>query len=75
MIDRGSGIPPRDLTHVFERFRQIDRDKHEQPGIGVGLAIAQGLVRVHGGDIAVESRLEEGSKFTIRLPMARDTGG
>lgn len=75
VIDRGSGIPPLDLTHVFERFRQIDRDKHEQPGIGVGLAIAQGLVRVHGGDIAVESRLEEGSKFTIRLPMARDTGG
>ena len=73
VIDRGCGISPGDLTHVFERFRQIDRDKHEQPGIGVGLAIAQGLVRVHGGDIDVESRLDEGSKFTIRLPVARDT--
>jgi len=73
VIDRGSGIPPGDLPHVFERFRQIDRDKHEQPGIGVGLAIAQGLVRVHGGDIEVESKLDEGSKFTIRLPVARDT--
>ncbi len=69
VIDQGIGVSTRDLPHVFERFRQIDRAKHEQPGIGVGLAIAQGLVRVQGGDILVESKVNAGSTFTICLPV------
>jgi signal transduction histidine kinase len=72
VVDEGIGISAADLPHVFDRFRQIDRDRHEQAGIGVGLAIARGLARVHGGDIAVESRLDRGSKFTVWLPVAEE---
>lgn len=70
MTDRGVGIPAEHLSHVFERFRQIDREKMEQQGIGVGLSIAQELIRLRGGEITVESVLDEGSTFTIRLPVA-----
>jgi two-component system sensor histidine kinase/response regulator len=72
VVDEGIGIAAADLPHIFERFRQIDRDRHEQAGIGVGLAIARGLARVHGGDITVESRLGRGSKFTLWLPVAEE---
>ncbi len=57
VADQGAGIAPGDLPHVFERFRQFNRNRQEQAGIGVGLAIARGLVRVHGGDIEVDSDL------------------
>lgn len=68
--DHGVGIRPEDIPHLFERFRQIDRERMEQQGVGVGLAIARELIRLHSGDIVVESRFGEGSTFTIRLPTA-----
>lgn len=66
--DEGVGIPPDDLDHLFERFRQIGRAKMEQQGTGLGLAIAQDLIHLHDGEIVVESTPEKGSTFTIRLP-------
>jgi two-component system, sensor histidine kinase and response regulator len=66
--DEGVGIPSSDLAHLFERFRQIGREKMEQQGSGLGLAIAQELIHLHGGEITTESTLEKGSTFTIRLP-------
>ena len=68
--DEGIGVAPSDLPRLFERFRQIDRERMEQQGTGLGLAIARALVRVHGGEIGVESKLGEGSTFAIRLPAA-----
>ena len=68
--DEGVGIAPQELPHLFERFRQIDRDHLEQQGMGLGLAIARELVRLHRGDIEVQSRVGAGSTFTIRLPVA-----
>lgn len=68
--DDGVGIPTDQQEHIFERFRQINRDKLEQQGTGLGLAIAQQLIHLHGGDIAVDSAPGEGSTFTIRLPPA-----
>jgi len=68
VIDQGIGIAPNHIPHIFERFRQIDRERHEQAGIGVGLSIARGLAQTHGGDIEAESTLGEGSKFTLWLP-------
>ncbi|MGD2176794.1 MAG: response regulator [Anaerolineae bacterium] len=70
VTDEGVGIAREDLPHLFERFRQINRDRMEQQGMGLGLTIARELVRLHGGEITVESTLGEGSTFTIHLPVA-----
>ncbi len=72
VADEGPGIAPSEIPHIFERFRQVDRDKMEQQGVGLGLSIAQELVRLHGGEIVVASRRGQGSTFTIRLPVAKN---
>jgi signal transduction histidine kinase len=66
--DEGVGIPPEQQEHLFDRFRQLNRDQLEQQGAGLGLAIADELIRLHGGEIRVESAPQEGSTFTILLP-------
>ncbi|MBN1810402.1 MAG: HAMP domain-containing histidine kinase [Anaerolineae bacterium] len=66
--DEGIGIPPAEISHIFERLHQVDRDKLEQQGVGLGLVIAQGLIHLHGGRITVESQHGVGSRFTICLP-------
>ncbi len=71
VTDEGVGIASANLSHLFERFRQIDRDKMEQQGTGLGLAITKALIGCMGGDVTVKSVLGEGSTFTIRLPVAR----
>jgi signal transduction histidine kinase len=68
--DWGVGIPEDQLAHLFERFRQINREKMEQQGAGLGLVIAQALISCMNGDITVESSYGEGSEFTIHLPVA-----
>lgn len=70
MADQGIGIPPEASPYLFRRFQQIDRERQEQQGVGLGLAIAQETVRLHGGVIEVESTVGQGSTFTIRLPVA-----
>jgi two-component system sensor histidine kinase/response regulator len=70
VTDEGVGIPPGEIPHAFERFRQIDRERMEQQGAGLGLPIAQEIVRLHGGEIEVTSVVREGSTFTIKLPLA-----
>jgi PAS domain S-box-containing protein len=69
--DTGQGIGAELLPHIFERFRQGDNSStRRQSGLGLGLAIAHQLVRLHGGEIAVESAgLNQGSRFTVRLPI------
>jgi signal transduction histidine kinase len=71
--DQGIGIAAEEIPHLFERFRQIGRDKNEQQGAGLGLAIARELIQLHGGKITVESKPGEGSVFTIRLPVAEES--
>lgn len=67
--DEGVGIAAEEIPHLFERFRQIGREQMEQQGSGLGLAIAQELMVLHGGEIIVDSKLGQGSTFTIRLPV------
>ncbi|MBP7998652.1 MAG: HAMP domain-containing histidine kinase [Chloroflexi bacterium] len=68
--DHGIGIETKDLPHIFERFYHVDKStEHIFGGMGVGLPIAQRLIRAHGGDIGVSSRSGEGSTFTIWLPV------
>jgi cell cycle sensor histidine kinase DivJ len=72
--DTGVGIGSDDLARVGEAFFQArasyDR-RHD--GAGLGLSIVKGLVRLHGGDIDIRSRLGEGTRVTIRLPIDRDS--
>jgi signal transduction histidine kinase len=70
VIDTGIGIAPDHLPHVFERFYRADPARSvETGGAGMGLAITQQIVRVHGGDITAASVQGEGSTFRIGLPM------
>lgn len=69
--DEGVGIPPPHLKRIFERNYQAPSSIRRQPrGLGVGLYIANEVVRAHGGQIAVESKLGEGSIFSIILPSS-----
>jgi PAS domain S-box-containing protein len=67
--DWGIGIPPEGLTRLFRRFEQLDSGpaRHFQ-GSGLGLYLTRRLVEMHGGSIAVESRVGDGSVFTVELP-------
>ncbi len=73
--DTGKGIPADRLEAVFEPFVQVDRkpspDQSNDQGIGLGLAISRELARAMGGDITVESIVDQGSTFTVRLPVVR----
>ncbi|MBI3970510.1 MAG: HAMP domain-containing histidine kinase [Chloroflexi bacterium] len=68
--DRGIGIPPADLPHVFDRFyRAANVDDRRFAGMGLGLYICRGIVERHGGRIWVESHPGEGSTFHVALPL------
>lgn len=67
--DEGIGIPEEEIGSLFNIFHQIDRAKSEQQGTGSGLAIANGIVKIHGGRIEVESNPGMGSTFKVYLPV------
>jgi signal transduction histidine kinase len=66
--DTGPGIAPEDVPHIFDRYWQADG--HERKGLGLGLAIAQGVVQAHGGRIWVESEPGKGTTFLFTLPLS-----
>jgi two-component system phosphate regulon sensor histidine kinase PhoR len=73
--DNGEGIPAHHLDRLFERFYRVDRARsRELGGTGLGLAIVKHLAKAHGGEVTVESRFGEGTKFTIELPARSDVG-
>lgn len=68
--DNGLGIPEAELRDLFTKFfRSSTAEEHAIQGTGLGLTIVQGIVRSHGGDIAVESHHLQGSTFTVTLPL------
>lgn len=75
--DTGSGIPAEHVDRIFEPFVQVDRARvpGKNRGVGLGLSISRELARAMGGDIAVESRVGEGSTFTVSLPAPGAPGG
>ncbi len=68
VMDRGPGILPEDVAHLFDPYWQAKQNKGE--GSGLGLAIARGIVEAHGGRIWVESEPGNGSRFSFTLPLA-----
>ncbi|MBP2303287.1 sensor histidine kinase [Azospirillum picis] len=69
--DRGIGIPPAEAARIFDRFFRAT-NTGTTPGSGVGLNMVRRIAALHGGTVAVDSRLGEGSTFTLTLPLGKD---
>jgi signal transduction histidine kinase len=67
VLDHGGGVPPGETEHIFEKFFQADPGSS---GVGLGLFVARGLARAHGGDLTVRSAQDVGSEFVLELPAA-----
>ena len=71
--DTGTGIPADELQHLFERFHRVKGARgRSYEGSGIGLALVQELVKLHGGTVSVVSEVERGSKFTVSIPAGLD---
>ncbi|MEP6693693.1 MAG: GAF domain-containing sensor histidine kinase, partial [Chloroflexota bacterium] len=70
VTDEGIGIPETDLARIFDRFARGSNVAGRITGSGVGLTIVRQIVEQHGGTISVTSAVDQGSTFTIRLPLA-----
>jgi two-component system, sensor histidine kinase and response regulator len=68
VIDSGDGIPPHDLPFIFDPYYQANT-QNSGMGSGLGLAIVKRIVAAHGGEVSVRSKLGQGSRFSIRLPL------
>jgi two-component system phosphate regulon sensor histidine kinase PhoR len=68
--DNGSGIPPADLPHLFERFYRVDKGRsREKGGTGLGLSIVKHIVQLHGGRVWAESEPGKGAAFYFTVPQ------
>jgi two-component system sensor histidine kinase MprB len=70
--DRGRGIPPEDLDHIFDRFYRAV-DARSEPGSGLGLSIVLEIVRSHGGEVFARNRQGGGSEVGFTLPVPAET--
>jgi len=68
--DQGEGIAPENIERIFERFERIPKDEVRVSGLGLGLFISQQIIERHGGKISVSSQVNQGSVFTVELPLA-----
>jgi len=72
VTDNGIGVPTHALPHLFERFFRVDKARsRELGGAGLGLSIVKSICEAHGGDVKVQSREGQGSRFVVHLPLAK----
>ena len=70
VADSGIGIAPEETDHIFERFYRVDKShSREIGGTGLGLAITRSAVVAHRGAIKVQSTVDEGTTFIVRIPL------
>ncbi len=73
VCDTGTGIPPQEMPHLFERFYRVKGAQGRTfEGSGIGLSLVQELVKLHGGTVTVKSELKHGSTFTVTIPTGKD---
>jgi signal transduction histidine kinase len=76
VTDTGSGIPPEDLPHIFDRYHRVGNGRESRStGAGLGLAIAKRILELHGSSIEVQSALDKGATFTFHLTVAQPSRG
>lgn len=71
VTDTGYGIPEDELDHIFDRYSRVKGHQQLAIGTGLGLAIVKSLVEAHLGFISVDSEVDVGSTFTVRLPLSQ----
>jgi signal transduction histidine kinase len=65
----GTGIPPKALPHLFQKFYRVEKSEGQAVGTGLGLSICKQIISSHGGSIEVKSRYGKGATFTIHIPI------
>ncbi|MGZ8544783.1 MAG: sensor histidine kinase, partial [Flavisolibacter sp.] len=69
IIDKGDGIPEKEISNIFQPFYRVDESRATS-GFGLGLSLAERIIKLHKGVISIETKKGEGSTFIIRLPTA-----
>jgi two-component system, OmpR family, sensor histidine kinase CiaH len=69
--DTGIGIPKEDIPHIFKRFYRVDKTrlKNDSGGFGLGLSLAKEIIDLHKGTVNVESKIDKGTTFIIKIPL------
>jgi two-component system, OmpR family, sensor histidine kinase KdpD len=68
--DQGPGIPDEDQERIFDKFVRLNHTPGQPAGTGMGLAIAREIMRSHGGDVTVRSRVGAGAEFSLAIPLS-----
>jgi signal transduction histidine kinase len=68
VFNSGEGISQNDISHIFEKFYQVDRSRKNR-GSGLGLPLVKRIVELCGGEISVKSEMGKGTEFIVRLPL------